>query len=710
MRLDLLVRGHQAFGQAFLFRRAEQTSEALQVVEGAIRDLQAAGSPFELRARLLRAWMTEAPDWRELQRLQEVAETEGFPQIAAEALRIAAYRISLEGRFEPALDTYQASRRLFGALGEREEAAVVASMNAELLEVLGREPEAAGELAYALDAAPQVADPWNRYSLYTVAASSAFNRFSRAAVELRLEAADSCRDLPEKPLCLVDSWRAVADFEPDEKIAEEALQRAADLLLSAPDSDDKERTEIDLAVARARWLAEDGRSIQEKQEAATLLAEAAARHESRGRPVSAARARVTLAEVHQQLENTKEAVAQYRASLRHFRRWDQSDRFRPDRAEKRSPAELREVYKALIGLELDAGRGPSPAAFLLSEEMRDRLAPRRTAGFWLPRPADLQRFAAAVPPGTAVIEYAIAGERTVAWVLAGGRLDQVALAPRGDLGERVRSLNTHRYERDPDAWRRTSGTLFQDFLAPLLKRLPAGTQRLVLIPDSELYGVPFRALWNPDSGRYLDEGFAIALAPSMRQLFLSRDGRARSTGDLEVLSVGFTDFLPALGLDRLPEAAREAAAVRAIHGGGDCPAVDWAGFRRCAPKAAVLHLSSHASADSAASDLTWLAFESETVNLDRLWSELPKLPLRPLVVLSACQSVAAAGGGEGLGGLARPFLASGARAVVGTLWRINDEDASVLFPVFHRAYRVSRDPAESLSEARAEFEDWREKP
>jgi CHAT domain-containing protein len=139
-----------------------------------------------------------------------------------------------------------------------------------------------------------------------------------------------------------------------------------------------------------------------------------------------------------------------------------------------------------------------------------------------------------------------------------------------------------------------------------------------------------------------------------------------------------------------------------------CRVNDWAAFLRCAPQAGVLHLATHAQAASQ-SDRNWIAFELETVSLDRLWRDLPGLPQRPLVVLSACQSVAA-GGGEGFGGLARPFLASGARAVVGTLWKIHDEDAADLFPAFHRAYRDSGDAAEALSLSRESLKSWQEKP
>ena len=712
-RRDRLVRGHQAYGQAFSQWQREQNGAAHHLIEGAIQDLFAAQSPFELCARVLRARLVPEPDWAELRSLASTAEAEGFPSIVAEVRWVTGYRISLEGRLGAAVDVYRDARQRFDGLGEREMSAVVSAMMAELLDALGRKQDSSAELAAALTAGPWVADPWNRYSIYVVAASTAAGRFSRAAVELRLEAADACRYLPERPLCAVDSWLWVAALTPDADLAEDALQRTGELLLAAPSSEGKVRTEIDLAAARARWLGQDNRSTDEWGQAVDLYRETAASYEAAGLAVSGARARSARAGILQRLGRSDEAAAEYRSGLRAFRRWDQRDRFRPENAERRSPRELREVYERLIEIELGTDGGePYPAAFLLSEEMRDRLAPRRSAELWLPGQNDISRFTTAVPSGTAVVEYTLSGERTIAWILAGGRLGFVLLTPQAPLRERIRSLVR---ERQPEAWRRISGALFQDFLAAVLERLPAGTERLVLVPDSELYGVPFRALWDPASRRYLDEAFTVTLAPSVRQVLGFGEGghAAPARPGQPVLSLGLSTFDTSLGLNPLPWAAQEAAAVRRIYGGAapdGCPGTDWADFRRCAAQAGVLHLATHAAADSTRSDWTWLAFERETVSLDRLWRELPVLPQRPLVVLSACQSVAVAGGGEGLGGLARPFLANGARAVVGTLWRIDDQEAARVFPAFHRAYRLSGDAAGALRTTRETLNDWAEKP
>lgn len=716
-RLGFLAQGHRAFGQAFLRWREERVVEARALIVKAIHDLQAARTPFDLRARLLQAWMVEEPDWNELRKISDEGEADGFATVVAEERRIAAYRISLQGRLEVAADGYQDSQQRFSALDEREASAVISILYTELLDALGQDRESSAEFAEALNIGPGMVDPGDRYTTYVVAASAASSRFSHAAVELRLEAADACNGLPERPLCAVDSWLWVAALTPDEDVATDALQHTEALLSKAPPSDGKTRTGVDLTVARARWLVGDGRSDgAREEEAADLYAEAARRYETQNLIVPAADARSKRARLLKDLGRPKEAIAEYLSALKAFRLWDQTDRSQPERA---MPAVLRESYESLISVELDVTNGAvSQNAFVLSEEMRDRLAPRRsteTRNRLNPRRGaeplqvltlkDIPRFAARVPPGTAVLEYAILGDRVAVWTLAGGHLGQLKLVPPDHFRESIAELGT---ERDLEKWKHTTGELYQAFLAPVLSRLPAGTDRLFIVPDSQLYGLPFRALWNPDTGHYLDEDFNLSLTPSVRQL-LDAGWNFPSEFKAEILSLGFNKFLPHLHLPDLPSAGSEAAAVLGQYGlrSSSCPVNDWEGFVRCAPQADVIHLATHATANS---DLSWLAFPSQIVSIERVWKQLPELPRHPVVVLAACQSAAAVNGEEGLGGLARPFLANGARAVVGSLWEVNDETSRTLFQEFHHAYRRRGDVEESLREAREHLERWEERP
>ncbi|HEY0781263.1 MAG TPA: tetratricopeptide repeat protein, partial [Thermoanaerobaculia bacterium] len=71
-RRDRLARGHRAFGHAFALWRQEETGAAEALLGEAIEDLKIAESPFELRARVLRAWLVAEPDWVELRLLDRV--------------------------------------------------------------------------------------------------------------------------------------------------------------------------------------------------------------------------------------------------------------------------------------------------------------------------------------------------------------------------------------------------------------------------------------------------------------------------------------------------------------------------------------------------------------------------------------------------------------------------------------------------------------
>ncbi|HXO42918.1 MAG TPA: CHAT domain-containing protein [Thermoanaerobaculia bacterium] len=708
-RLDRLARGHAAFIRAFRLYRSEHAPEAHELLAEAIADLAAAASPFELRARLLHAATSPEADWAEIDLVARLAEDHGLPALAAEAQREAAYRMSLEGRFIPALDAYAKAQRSFTALGETELAAVLGAMRGELFALVGNESMAMAHLSAALAVAPALSDPWNRYSIYVVGASATSRRFGRSAIELRREAAKACQGLPERPLCAVDSMLWIARLTTNAEVGAGALERAGALLTRVPASAGKKRTAIDLAAARARWLSESERSAGDHEEAAELFAAAARSYQALGHVPAAARAHAGRAHVLESLARDAESAAEYREALRVFRIWDQTDRVRTEDAGERLPPELRESYERLLGLELAAAApAPSRAAFLLAEEMHDRLTPRRLAHLATAQAADLDSWLASWPPRTAVVEYALANGKATAWLLSSRRFEQVALTPRPGLAERIRSATA---ARNAESWQSGTSALFDELVAPVMARLPAGTARLLVIPDAELYGVPFRALWDASSGRYLDEELTVALAPSLRQAVAPSHGEpANSPRPLPVLSLGFREFASNLGLDPLAHAVQEAATVQAIYGvaNADCGGNDWQTFCRCAPRAAVIHLATHAAASSTSSG-TWLAFPRETISLSRLWRELPELAAQPLVVLSSCQS-ATGGSGEGLGGLVRPFLASGARAVVGTLWRIDDADAATLFPALHRAFRRSGDAAGALREARAALPEWRSRP
>jgi CHAT domain-containing protein len=83
--------------------------------------------------------------------------------------------------------------------------------------------------------------------------------------------------------------------------------------------------------------------------------------------------------------------------------------------------------------------------------------------------------------------------------------------------------------------------------------------------------------------------------------------------------------------------------------------------------------------------------------------EVADLDLRGvnLVVLSACETgLGATAGGEGVLGLQRAFQSAGARSVVASLWKVEDQGTAALMGLFyHKLWRENKTPVDALREA-----------
>ena len=258
-------------------------------------------------------------------------------------------------------------------------------------------------------------------------------------------------------------------------------------------------------------------------------------------------------------------------------------------------------------------------------------------------------------------------------------------------------------------------------LGAALAGLPPGVQRLIVVPDLELHGLPFDAL--TVNGESILERFTVSYAPSASVMVLLW-GRPRSTGPVAVLAMGDPAFAhqpepgsPAEvhllafqhsgGLERLRGSAREARAAARYGDRGDVrlgmeaseaalKADGLDGYR-------VIHLATHALVDDRSVAHTSLAlapgggedgFVSPT--------EFAGLHLAAdLLVLSACRTGRGpVVGGEGIQGLAAPALEAGARAVVGSAWDVTDGATADFMRRFYAALASGLPVDEALRSAK----------
>ena len=232
---------------------------------------------------------------------------------------------------------------------------------------------------------------------------------------------------------------------------------------------------------------------------------------------------------------------------------------------------------------------------------------------------------------------------------------------------------------------------------------------IIIVPDPFLYQVPFAALTD-ESGRYLSEFFRIRIVPSLATLKLIQDSPADYHNQTGALIVGD----PVVGRVRykrcrktflpLPCAREEAEMIGELLGVHPL-------LGEYATKQAVLerinsvsliHFAAHGSAERGEIALTPVCTRNTIPHEEDYlltMSDISKFQLRAkLVVLSCCHSGCGQIRAEGVVGIARAFLGSGARSVLVALWAIQDKATEQFMRHFYEHLVRGESASESLHE------------
>ncbi|PSL45980.1 CHAT domain-containing protein [Saccharothrix carnea] len=221
----------------------------------------------------------------------------------------------------------------------------------------------------------------------------------------------------------------------------------------------------------------------------------------------------------------------------------------------------------------------------------------------------------------------------------------------------------------------------------------AGHRRVLVVPNEPLWGVPLGALGD----RPLDTDHLVSYVPSLSVLdhLLTRPHVPRRVE--RFVGIGDPD-------GSLPHAAGELADAasrfydRTVETGAG---IDVEDFRADLSDADVVHIASHGIAFDEFPDLSALHVAGTGSERELLWApDLVRLSLRArLVVLAACHAgLSKALPGNEYVGLPGVFLVSGARAVLGPLWQVDDRVTARLMAHFHEV-SAEAGPAGALRHA-----------
>jgi len=235
---------------------------------------------------------------------------------------------------------------------------------------------------------------------------------------------------------------------------------------------------------------------------------------------------------------------------------------------------------------------------------------------------------------------------------------------------------------------------------------------ILVVPEGGLCLVPYAALLDDKSGKYLSETFRIRIVPSLTTLKLIQDSPADYHSQTGALVVGDPTVGEVIYRGRvsrkfvpLPGARREAEMVGRLLGVQPLLA-------QYATKQAVLqrltsvsliHIAAHGNAERGEIALAPLDPSNVTLREDDYlltMSDISQVQLRAkLVVLSCCHSGRGQIRSEGIIGIAQAFLGSGARSVLVALGALNDAATEQLMCRFYERLVRGERASESLHQA-----------
>lgn len=307
-----------------------------------------------------------------------------------------------------------------------------------------------------------------------------------------------------------------------------------------------------------------------------------------------------------------------------------------------------------------------------------------------------------------LLEYFVGATQAYAFCLAAtGEMQWVQIgelaALRNKFGAFLKLLQD-KSGGNLEAYQDLGQALFQSLIPKKLQEKTAFS--LVLIPDAWLSALPFETLVvsTKKATRWLQVQYwcrnaQIQYGYSLGVLLSQQELSNPKHSSMLAIAPGFAKGQR--GLAPLRNSKSEIEQFKGIRKAAffDQKA-SWQLFAEKAPSYGILHLATHASADSV-HNTAGIEFYERRAFL----SDIYALPLHAdLVCLSACESgLGEWKQGEGVMSLARAFAYAGAKGLVATLWSVNEVSSSTLFESFYRHLREGKSKAEALHLAKLDY-------
>jgi CHAT domain-containing protein len=717
------VSAYQAYARALAEFHARNFQGSRALFSTAAGLLARARSPFSLWASFYMAvcdYQETAYDraMDQLTVLLEQVSSHRYPVLQGRIYWLRGLITAIRGQLNSALAAYRQSAVLFTTVNESENLAAVENLIAQNLEFLGAEAESWRHRLIALAGVNKMIDPLRRLAVLQGLATASLNIHEPSiALVFQDEATLAAVEAGHPDLLSISLRRRALILERLSRLdlAAVALRQARATAARSRDAGIRRVLEIEVQVLNAETrLRSDPRQAVEAF--GQILEDYRDTHFSRRRSeILFERALGYLALQNQDLaeRDLQAAVALVEGEGEEVRDLGLRSQFLDH--ERALFDTLIQFYadRNFTAAALDASERSRANCLLSLRERTLLVAPKRQKGARTgPRAFSSAAIQHGLAPDVVLVEFSVLRDRILAWTVTRDHLSLTStLCSEDHLAELVSRLDASaQHQLTPGEFDVVSTAAFDLLLRPALDRL-TGLSKLILIPDKMLFAVPFAALRDSRSGRFLVEDYGVGQAPSAT-VYLA--GLAR----LHHLTVSSQDSVLVIGpsptgnravrFPELPAAREEAVVIASFYTKVKLLLDDRAtatAIHTAAMQANVIHVAAHGEAETGFApmlgiSLTTAAGGSPTEAGD----EALELPVTRLAFLSACDTgTGQISPSEGVLSPARSFLGAGVPVVVATLWKVEDRGARDLAIAFHRHYRLGPGVLESLRRAQVDL-------
>ncbi|MUH37285.1 CHAT domain-containing protein [Zobellia amurskyensis] len=251
--------------------------------------------------------------------------------------------------------------------------------------------------------------------------------------------------------------------------------------------------------------------------------------------------------------------------------------------------------------------------------------------------------------------------------------------------------------------------LFEKILKHPLKDIDS--ENLTIIPDGELHYIPFDLLRENDS--YLLETKSIGYGNSITSLLeLIKKGKSDKNHVL-AFAPNFDEKIAVQDNRQFGKLLYNDDEVSGISSYFNTQKVldqdaTLVNFKANSSNFNIIHLATHASANDAYPDYSYLAFSQQKDSSENnvlYIKDLYNISLNAdLVTLSACQTgIGKLQKGQGMLSLSKGFYYAGAKSLVNTLWKINDKSSVKLMEFFYEGLSKGKSKAKALRDAKLKY-------